>query len=376
MTMLSLSNVINISVASAQQGLGEYNTSNLALFTRETPVNSIGTYKIYLTASEVVTDFGATSLTAKMAVNIFSQQPNILTGGGYLVVIPFVGAEKLDVAITRTKSLVQYFGILAAEITADADLLTAAALVQTENKILVAQKKASTDLNALAIADEIKTQGYTKTRVLVYLLNNTDAVACSLFAAAYAGRAFSVNFSGSNTTQTMHLKSLVGVSADSDMTQTLLNNAKLYGADIYASVQAVAKTVCSGANSFCDDVYNQQWFVGALEVAGFNYLAQTNSKIPQSETGVSGLKSAYRSVIEQGIVNGYIGAGSWTSPDTFGNLEDFIRNISERGYYIYSLPVNKQSSVDRAARKAPLIQIAIKEQGAIHSSSVIVYINP
>ena len=47
-----------------------------------------------------------------------------------------------------------------------------------------------------------------------------------------------------------------------------------------------------------------------------------------------------------------------------------LRNIIDKGYYIYSKPIAQQSQVDRDARKAPLIQIAGKESGAIHSSSV------
>jgi hypothetical protein len=31
--------------------------------------------------------------------------------------------------------------------------------------------------------------------------------------------------------------------------------------------------------------------------------------------------------------------------------------------------------VDRAARKAPLVQIALKEAGAVHSSSVVIFVN-
>ena len=376
MSILNLANVINVSVATAQQGLGKFNTSNLAIFTSETPLVSITDYKIYLTASEVATDFGSSSKTAKMASAIFSQSPNILTGGGYLVVIPLLALEKLDAAIIRTKTLVNYFGILATSEISDADLLLAAAQVQSVHKILFAAKRLAADVNTGGIADQIKTASYYKTRILLYLTSATTDEASVIMAAAYAGRALSVDFSGSNTTQTMHLKDLTGIAVDSSMTQTILDKCKTVGADVYASFQGVAKTFTSGANKFFDQVYNQTWLVSALEVAGFNYLAQSSSKIAQTENGVSGLKGAYRKVLEQAITNQYIAAGSWTSPDTFGNLEDFHRNISERGYYLYSLPVSQQSQVDRESRIAPLIQIALKEAGGIHSSNVIVYVNP
>jgi hypothetical protein len=113
----------------------------------------------------------------------------------------------------------------------------------------------------------------------------------------------------------------------------------------------------------------------AVEVAGFNVLAQTSGKVPQTEAGMEQVKTGYRSVAEQSISNGMVGSGSWTSPDTFGDPEDFHRNIRERGYYLYSSPVALQSPADRAERKAPLCQLALKLAGAIHSSSLIVNIN-
>lgn len=78
---------------------------------------------------------------------------------------------------------------------------------------------------------------------------------------------------------------------------------------------------------------------------------------------------------EAANANQFIAAGTWTSPSTFGVQADFYENISQRGYYMYSKPIGQQLPTDRAARKAPLIQLAIKEAGAIHSSNVIINVN-
>lgn len=378
MAILELSNIINISVATAPTGIGAYNVNNIALFTRETPdpVFSAG-YKIYLSASEVATDFGTSSIATKMAQKVFSQQPNILAGGGYLVIIPMLttpSAETLEAAITRTKSLVQYFGVLTDEIPSDADMEDAAAYVQTLNKMLFLASHTAAAVETAGIFETIQKAGYNKTRCLLYIGSAVDDDSVCM-AAAYASRAMSVNFSGNKTTNTMHLKDLIGVVADSAMTQTILTNCATVGADVYASFQGTPKVFCNGANDFFDQVYNLGWFIGALEVAGFNALAQSSTKLPQTDTGISVLKSAYRAICEQAITNQYVAPGAWTSPDTFGNLEDFLRNIQERGFYIYSQPVALQPSVDRAARKAPLIQLAVKEAGAVHRSDVIVYVN-
>ncbi len=373
---LQLTNVIDISVSAAGVGISAYNTSNLALFTADTANMSFGTdgYKIYLEPSEVGTDFGTSSNTFKMANAVFSQQPNILAGGGYLVIITFDPSETLDAAITRTQDLVQYFGLMAAEIQSQADMLAAAAVIQPLNKIGFFVQKASASIDPGGSLDLLRSGDFTQSRGLYY--GATLDIDALVMQASYAGRALSVNFSGSNTTITMHLKDLIGVQPDPSMTQTLLEKAKVAGADTYVSLQGVAKVFCVGANEFYDQVYNLQWFVGALQVAGFNYLAQSSTKVPQTENGMDGLKGAYRSICQQGVVNQYIAPGQWNSPNTFGNQANFYANIQQLGYYIYSLPIANQLQVDRAARKAPLVQIAVKEAGAIQSSFVIINVNP
>jgi len=371
---LSLTNVINISVSQAQSGVGEYNTSNLALFTTETPdpVFDDG-YKLYFSPQEVGEDFGTGSQTYQMANAVFSQKPNILAGNGYLAVIPFELSETLDEAISRTSDLVQYFGIMSTQIESETDMLAAAAVVQALNKIAFFVQRDADTVEIGGSLDLLRSGSFTQSRGVFYGAA-TDSAALNLLA-AYTGRALSVNFSGSNTTFTMHLKDLLGVQPDPSMTQALLAKCTAAGADVYVSLQGVSKVFCSGENSFFDQVYNLQWLVGALQVAGFNFLAQSATKVPQTEGGMDGLKSAYRKVLEQAITNQYLAGGEWNSATTFGVQEDFLANITQRGYYIYSAPVALQSQANREARQAPLIQVACKEAGAIHSSSIIIYVN-
>jgi hypothetical protein len=382
MAELDITNVVNISVSASPTGIGAYNTSNIALFTGDTPLD-MGSdspfvtdgYKIYLSARGVANDFASDSITLEMATNIFSQNPNILNGNGYLVIIPFSsGSETLKEAIQRAEGLVQFFGILnARDFINDDEKVEAAAYVQTLNKIFFAPYNLATDLDTDDTIDTMKNSRYNQTRCLCYISSLTaDA---KNFTAAYAGRALSVNFSGSNTTITMHLKDLTGITADTNMTQTLLNKAQAVGADVYVNIAGVAKVFTSGANKFFDQIYNRQWFVGALEVNLFNALATVSTKIPQTEPGMSILKGVVREACERAVRNGYIAAGAWNGTDRIGNPEDMLRNIEEIGYYLYSLPVNQQSQAERATRTAPLMQLAIKEAGAIHKTNLIVYIN-
>lgn len=479
---LSITNVVNVSVALSPIGLGEFNNSNIGLFTREVYEDSFGDdgFKIYVDPLDVATDFGTESYTYVMANAIFSQQPNILANNGYLAIIPFiagtneiqnvdpsavpasgtfklnydsfvtefinwddtaaeiqaklrvyeplrlvevtgslatsinvtfvgvngnastltvsnntlqtsapaaitftittptpgVAGETLSAAIVRTASLIQYFAIMGVEIPSQSDMLAAAATIQALNKMGLFVSHVEADIDVGGMLDLLRSGTLYKSRGLYYGADSDIPLKDSLvMMSSYAGRGFSTVFSGSNTTATMHLKDLSGVQPDPTMTQTILNKGIAAGVDMYVSIQGVAKVFTSGANRFFDQVYNLGWFVGALEIAGFNYLAESSTKIPQTEDGMRGLKGAYRLICEQGVTNQYLAPGTWTSSTTFGNQEDFLANIIQKGYYIFSQPIAQQSPVDREAREAPLIQIAVKEAGAEHSSAVIVNIN-
>lgn len=298
---------------------------------------------------------------------LFNVAAGVATAGGN------AQGETLVDAISRIGTDVQYVGVITNLEMEDAVITTTATAIQSQDKMFVHHFTSTEDLEpTTGICSIVKDSTQTKTRCLYY---SVSPAAANLMKAAYAGGAFSVNFAGSNTTQTMNLKALTNVTPDAIINQTIFNKAKVAGVDIYGDVSSLPITISNGANLFFDNVYNSIWFKFALEVAGFNYLKQTNTKVPQTEAGMDGLKGAYAKVCDRGVNNAYIGVGlNWNSSETFGNPEDLKRNITDTGYFIYSLPIAQQSQVDREARKAPLVQIAIKEAGALHSSTLIVVI--
>lgn len=488
MSKLSLDNIIRVSILSALRGLSSVNTSALALITDEVPIStSYGTSRVYLDPNGVALDFGSNSETYRLAVAIFSQNPNILSGGGFLVVIPRdqtaaaqpatilssgnvdltqltaadyninvdvdgggagdeligsvdttslvtaaadlnstavtaaglvftlsgevtackvtlstiatgatksitigtagtgtdiapllglsgtatgadTGVERVKDAVIRTNGAVEYFGICLNEKQTDANLNELAATIQTMDKMLFVGSNLLADI--AGVFTTISSAGQTHTRCLYYSIAENDALD---FAAGYASRGLSVNYSGSLTAGTMHLKEIVGLVADSGLTQTILDNCKNAGIDVYGDF-GVPKIFTSGVNGFFDFVYMSLAFKLELTIAGFNALATTNTKLPQTEQGMAALKGAYRDVCVQFVNNGSFAPGAWNSSTTFGNPEDHIRNIAEVGYYVYSTPIAQQSQADRAARIAPIVQIAGKSSGAIHSSDVTVFI--
>lgn len=489
---LSLNNVINISILSAQKGLSNANTSALALITDEEPISSVyGDYGIYLDPLGVGQDFGTNSDTYRLANMIFAQNPNILTGNGYLIVIPrkqsapaqpatilssksvdftklsditnFVirvivdgnpseeidigqidttniesilsslnnndltnaglvfaingsiasanitlstigtgssksvevdipttadngtdllatlnisgsatgsdsGLERVKDTILRTCQSMFYMGIILNVILDDSDLLETAKMIQTMDKILFVGSNDTADI--AGIFTTIKNSGLSHTRCLEYTLSLSSAMD---FSAGYASKALSTNFTGSNTVSTMHLKDIIGVVADIGITQTLLMSCQNAGVDFYGDF-GVPKTFTSGENEFYDSVYISLALKLYLIVSGFNFLAKTNTKIPQTEEGMNGLKDEYRKIFKQFVDNGSFARGVWTNPTTFGNPEDHIRNIADFGYYIYSQPIAQQLQSQRIKRIAPLVQMCGKSSGAVHFSSAIISI--
>lgn len=374
---LDLANVINVSILPTPVDLGIPNINTAALFSLETPTwSGSQDYKVYLNASDVATDFGSGSKAAAIATAFFAQQPNPLNTGGYLAIITRqAGPETVQAAILRTLNLIYYFGILIDEEMESVPLVFASltAYVQTLDKMFFYASSFIADLNPGSMLDLVRQAVETHTRTMYY--HTATALDTQRFSAAYAGRALSTDFSGSATTMTMHLKQLATIVPDQTVGQTQLLLAKTAGVDVYVSVAGVPGTFTSGANAFFDEIYNEFWFKFALQVAGFNILAGTNFKIPQTEQGMDTLKDAYRAVCNQGVINSFAAPGAWTSPDLFGDPAALVRSVGDIGYYVFSSPVAKQSPADRVARKAPLVQIAIKAAGAIHSSNVIVNVN-
>ncbi len=279
--------------------------------------------------------------------------------------------ETISDAILRTEEQVNYTGLITNLDLEDAAIFSIAATVQTRDMIFLAHVCSTEDLEpTTGIASIIKDVTQTKTRILFYSASQELA---NLMKAAYLGRAFSVNFSGSNTSQTMQLKALVNVLPDTLINQTIFDKAETAGVDYYGSIEGLPVVISNGANKFFDSVYNSIFIKLAVEVAGFNFLKQTNTKRPQTEQTMTAYKAALSQPLIQSVNAGVIAPGTWNG-DTFGNQQDFIRNIEDNGYYLYSLPIAQQAQAEREAREAPIVQIAIKEAGAIHSSSIIINI--
>lgn len=481
-----LSYTINVSLSALPQGVADYNTNSIAIFSNE-PAGFSESYKAYLTVAPVADDFGSSSLTNKMATALFTPVPNFRTGGGYLYIFPFNGVDatsgtfttasisstqianfknlsngalsitidgvnkvatglnfsavetiadivtvlknaKLDVDITvngssivftsrragtgstvaiseltqsdyvdisnstyldaangtsiagtnadgetlaeavaRAQKEVYFGGVLTTQIVEDDVRLANATAIQALDCIYYDSLQSMVDI--ADIGADIKAAGLGKTRTLAYSQDNGKTAI-----ATYASIASSINFSGSNTMNTMNLKTLTGTPGDNGLSDTYILNAKNNGVDVYGNTGGLSVVYSNDNNGYTDDIKGQLWLKKAVEVAGFNYLRQTNTKIPQTESAMSGLKDSYAQVCEQGVRNGFIAPGTWNGIVPFGDPEKFTEAIEQKGYYVYSIPIAQQPQSEREARKAPVVQIAVKCAGALHFSDVIITI--
>lgn len=193
-------------------------------------------------------------------------------------------------------------------------------------------------------------------------------------AATYMARVHTVNFSAENSAMTMHLKQL-SVPSES-YGQTEFDNAKRVGLDIYATTSKDTSDVfTSGANDFIDNVYNLTAFIDAVQTDMYNLLRSTSTKLAQTETDVKKEITQGEQTTAAFVRAGVFAPGTWSSPDTFGDVEVFKRSIEKLGYYWLAGSLEEQSQSEREERKSPPLQCAVKNAGAIHSADIIINFN-
>ena len=210
--------------------------------------------------------------------------------------------------------------------------------------------------------------GQTNTRVTHSKVSNR------LMACGYMSRCHVVNFSAANSAQTMHLKELANVEAEL-YTDSEVASAKSVGIDVYTTIKNAPLLLTSGVNDYTDNRYNLISFQQDMQVALFNLLKSTGTKIGQTEQGVRQIESAAEKECSRYCNSAVFGAGEWTSPDFFGDRETFLNSIRTKGYYVLSQRLEDQTLAERQNRQAPVLQVAVKNVGAMHSIDCIINFN-
>jgi len=320
---------------------------------------------------------GATStitFAADPGTGTFIGQTLALTtgSGGFLTqgaAAETLTAETKLAAITELFSQVKFRGAMFIDNPTDVESKALAEFGQANDVLQydVFDSPANLTVDPTNVVWDIKLSSLTNYRMLFSAVGNRK------LAASYMARAHTVNFRAEDSALTMHLKEL-SVAAE-EYTQTQVNQAKIVGLDIYTTIKLTPAILTSGANGFTDERYNLIAYVDFLQIDMFNLLKSTSTKIPQTTRGVNQLIDQAEKTTIQFVRAGVFAAGTWSSPDTFGDIATFKRNISSNGFYWIAGSLAAQSQASREARESPVMQGAVKLAGAIHSVDIIVNVN-
>lgn len=280
-----------------------------------------------------------------------------------------LSAETKEEALNALKAEVNFKGYMFIDNPTDVESDTLAEWSQANDTLGydVFDDPTNLEVDPTNVVWDIKLSGYTNYRMMYSKAGNRK------LAASYMARAHTVNFNAENSALTMHLKTL-SVAAE-EYTQTQITAAKTVGLDIYTTIKQTPAVLTSGANDFVDNRYNLIAFVDAVQTDMFNVLKATGTKIPQTRRGVNQLVDQGEQTSRLFVRAGVFAPGEWSSPDTFGDLDTFKQNIRDNGFYWLAGSLAGQPQADRAARKSPVLQAAVKNAGAVHSADIIINFN-
>ena len=278
-------------------------------------------------------------------------------------------AETKLAAITELFSQVKFRGAMFIDNPTDEESKTLAEWGQANDVLQydVFDAPANLTVDPANVVWDIKLSSLTNYRMLYSKAGNRK------LAVSYMARAHTVNFAAENSALTMHLKEL-SVAAE-EYTQTQVNQAQTVGLDIYTTIKLTPAILTSGANGFTDERYNLIAYVDFLQIDMYNLLKSTGTKIPQTTRGVNQLIDQAEKTTIQFVRAGVFAPGTWSSPDTFGDLDTFKRGIINNGFYWLAGSLAAQAQNSREARESPVLQGAVKLAGAIRSVDIIVNVN-
>lgn len=295
------------------------------------------------------------------------------SGGGYAVT--GIAAETLLAAVTNfDQSSSAWYGLQVAATASVSDAIYVAVAGYIEatsaTRILGTTTQESNALLSNSTTDlaYLLQQGNFK-RTFCQYSSSTPYASASIF-----GRAFTGNFNGAGTVITLKFQQEPGITAET-LTETqaaalIAKNANVFVK--YNNSTAILQNGTMANGQFFDVVHGTDWLQNATQTAVYNVLYTSGTKVAQTDPGVTSLVGAISQACEQGRTNGLIAPGVWTGPPV-GNV--VTGQTLSNGFYVFAPAVASQNQSDRAARKAPVIQVAIKLAGAIHSANVLISVN-
>lgn len=376
MTGLSVSRVSNVTVTLSAKAAQGRNFGSMLILGASTVIPISERIREYASADDVGTDFGIASEEYKAALIWFSQspQPTMVYIGRWVETLAAAetgAVETLPEAVNTLLGYNSWYGLhlAVASDPALADVTSVAAAIQaaTVSRIFAYSTSDTEVMDSASSADiaaAFKAAGYGRT--FIQYSSKSRYAALSAF-----GRAFTVDFTGSNTTITLKFKQEPGVTYETltapqaDALEAKNCNVYVY----YNNDTAILEqgVMCNG--DFFDERHGLDWLQNAVQTADYNTMYTSTTKIPQTDAGTTKRIANIELVLQQAVTNGLFAPGKWTGGD-IGELT--TGDTLTKGYYIYAQNVDDQAQADREARKGVPIQVAAKLAGAVHYGTVAI----
>lgn len=175
-----------------------------------------------------------------------------------------------------------------------------------------------------------------------------------------AGRAFTVNFEGTNTTITLNLKAMPSTTAvkltSSQKAAMVKKNCNAF--TIFGGVNVFSDSRMQDAGWF-DTVHGCDWLQNRIQTDVFNLMRGTTTKIPYTDAGVGMVVQRVEMGLRQGVRNGLLAPGF----DNEGNYHG-------HGYSITTIPVGEVSPSDKGNRIYKGITFKAIGAGALHNVQI------
>lgn len=204
------------------------------------------------------------------------------------------------------------------------------------------------------IASDLKAKSLSRT-MSIYSSQEDEYPCCSI-----AGRAFTVNFEGTNTTITLMYKKMPGITVE-NLGPSQYNNmvAKNCNANINIADNYMFAEGMMADGTWFDTIHGVDWLSNAMQTNVFNLLYQSTTKIPYTDAGVGMVVQKMEQSLRQAVRNGLITPGN-TSDGTYLPL----------GYQITTVPVAEVDAADKGARMYKGITFVCVGAGALQGVTI------
>lgn len=213
------------------------------------------------------------------------------------------------------------------------------------------------DANSLTLGNTTCVGAKLKARTLSHTITQYTPNLGEYPAISVAGRAFTVNFEGTNTTLTLFLKRGPTITALklTKTEKTALEEKYINAFMVIGGVNVFSNSRMADGGWF-DTVHGTDWLQNRIQTDVFNLLYQTTTKIPYTDAGVGLIVQKVEQGLRQGVRNGLIAPGNTTDG----------RYLS-KGYQITTVPVSEVSSADKGNRIYRGITFEAVGAGALHN---------